>query len=110
MEVSRGKFQYGLNTPDGVNMVVLMIHDTLLQNADHSATTVDGRNAFNSASRQKILDRVNATSPQLAHFVETWCFIPSPLWFYMLDYAVGTNLSRKGVQQGDVITLGTISF
>ena len=50
-----GKFQYGLNTPDGVNMVILMIQDTLRQNADHSATTVDSRNAFNSSSRQKSL-------------------------------------------------------
>ena len=47
-----GRYQYGLNTPDGVNMVDLMVHDTLRQNAGHSTTTVDGRNAFNSASRQ----------------------------------------------------------
>ena len=91
------------NTPDGVNMVILMIQDTLRQNADHSATTVDSRNAFNSASRQKILDLVYATFPQLAHFVETWYLTPSPLWFYMLDHTIGTIMSREGVQQGDVI-------
>ena len=64
---------------------------------------MNGRNAFNSASRQKILDRVFATFPQLAHFVETWYLTPSPLWFYMLDHTIGTILSREGVQQGDVI-------
>ena len=78
-----GKFQYGLNTPDGVNMVVLLIHDTLRQNMDYSATTVDGRNTFNSALRQKILDMVYATFTQLAHFVETWYLTPSPLWLYI---------------------------
>ena len=26
-----GPFQYGLNTPDGVNMVILMVEDTLTQ-------------------------------------------------------------------------------
>ena len=70
---------------DGVNMVVLMVCDTLRQNIGHSATKVDGRNAFNSASRQKIMNRVYATFPQLAHFVEPWNLTPSPLWFYMLD-------------------------
>ena len=32
---SSGRFQYGLNTPDGVNMVVLMVEDTLRQNVGH---------------------------------------------------------------------------
>ena len=80
-----------------------MVQDTLRQNPGHAATTVDGRNAFNSASRQKILDLVYSTFPQLAVFVETWYLIPSPLWFYMIDHTVGTILSREGVQQGDVI-------
>ena len=40
-----GKFQYGLNTLDSVNME---------EYVGHSATTVDGRNAFNYTSRQKI--------------------------------------------------------
>ena len=100
-----GSFQYGLNTPvgDGVNMAVLMVQDTLRQNNGHSATTVDGRNAFNSASRQKILDLVYATFPQLATFVETWYLVPSPLWFCMIDHTIGSILSRAEVQQGCVI-------
>ena len=32
---SSGRFQYGLNTPDGVNMVVLMVEDTLEHNVGH---------------------------------------------------------------------------
>ena len=44
-----GRFQYGLNTPDGVNMVVLMVEDTLQQNAGHGAMAIDGQNTFNAA-------------------------------------------------------------
>ena len=32
LKESSGRFQYGLNTPDGVNMVVLMVEDTMKQN------------------------------------------------------------------------------
>ena len=49
-----GRFQYGLNTPDRVNMVVLMVEDTIKQNVGHGAAAVDGENAFNAAKRQAI--------------------------------------------------------
>ena len=58
-----GRFQYGLNTPCAVNMVVLMAEDTLQQNAGHGAMAIDGPNAFNAAKRQAILDRICATFP-----------------------------------------------
>ena len=100
---SSGRFQYGLNTPDGVNMVVLMVEDTLRQNVGHGAMAVDGENAFNAAKRQAILDRLYTTFPQLAIFVETWYLDPSPLWYYLNDHVVAIIWSRKGIQQGDVI-------
>ena len=100
---SSGRFQYGLNTPDGVNMVVLMVEDTLRQNVGHGAMAVDGENAFNAAKRQAILDRLYATFPQLAIFVETWYLDPSPLWYYLNDHVVAIIWSREGIQQGDVI-------
>ena len=62
------------------------IQDTLRQNVGGSATAVDERNPFNSASRQKILDGVYATFSQLATFVETWYLICSPLWFNRQDH------------------------
>ena len=98
-----GPFQYGLNTPDGVNMVILMVEDTLKQNINHGAMAVDGQNAFNAARRQAILDQLFRTFPQLAVFVETWYLDPSPLWFYLNDHTVAIIFSREGVQQGDVI-------
>ena len=67
---SSGTHQYGLNTTDGVNMVVLMVTDTLQQNVGHGATAIDGEYAFNAMKRQKILDRLFQTFPQLAIFVE----------------------------------------
>ena len=61
---SSGVHQYGLNTTDGVNMVVLMATDTLQQNVGHGATVIDGENAFNALKRQKILGRLFTTFPQ----------------------------------------------
>ena len=85
---SSGTHQYGLNTTEGVNMVVLIVTDTLQPNVGHGATAVDGENAFNAMRRHLILDRFFATFPQLAIFVETWYLTlePSPLWFYMQDH------------------------
>ena len=51
LERMQRKFQYGLNTPDGVIMVVLMVEDTLKQNMGLSAMAVDGENVFNSAKK-----------------------------------------------------------
>ena len=51
--------EYGLNTADGVNMVVLMVTDTLRQNVGHGVTAIDGDNAFNTMKRQKIYDRLS---------------------------------------------------
>ena len=66
---SSGRLQYGLNTPDGVNLVVLMVEDSLKQNVGHGAMAIDGQNAFNATKRQAILDRLYATFPVLAIFV-----------------------------------------
>ena len=53
-------------------MVILMVEHTLKQNINHGAMAVDGQNAFNAARRQAIFDRLYASFPQLAVFVETW--------------------------------------
>ena len=65
-----GAFKYGLNTPDGVNMVILMVEDTLKQNINHGAMAVDGQNAFNAARRQAMLHQLFRTFPQLVVFVK----------------------------------------
>ena len=58
---SSSRLQYGLNTPDGVNMVVLMVQESLEKHRHHCAIAVGGENAFNSIKRQRVLDRLYAT-------------------------------------------------
>ena len=94
-----GPFQYGLNTPDGVNMVILMVEDTLKQNINHGAMAVDGQNAFNAARRQAILDQLFRTFPQLAVFVETWYLDPSHygsilMTILLQSFSAGKEFSR----------------
>ena len=51
------------NTPDGVNMVVLMVQESLEKNRDHCAMGMDGGNALNSIKQQRVLGRVYVTFP-----------------------------------------------
>ena len=37
---SSGRFQHGLDIPDGVNMVILRVEDTLRQNVGHGSLAV----------------------------------------------------------------------
>ena len=63
MEESAGPHQYGPDTADGVNMVVLMLPDTLQQNIGHGATAVDGQSAFKCNERQKNLVQIVSYIP-----------------------------------------------
>ena len=54
-----------------MNMVVLMVEDTLKQNVGHGAMAIDGKNAFNTARRQAILDQLYSIFPKLAVVVAT---------------------------------------
>ena len=93
---SSGRLQYGLNNPDGVNMVVLMVQDSLVKNIHHCAMAVDGENAFNSVKRQAVLNRLYSTFPELAVFVETWYLQPFPIWFYLQNHVVMVIWSAEG--------------
>ena len=55
VERNRWQFQYGLNTPAAVNMVILMVENTLRQDVTHGAMMVDGQKAFKNARKQAIL-------------------------------------------------------
>ena len=58
-----------------------------------SVMAVDGENFFNSIKWQSVLDRLYATFPELALFVETWYLNLSLIWFYMDDHSVEVILS-----------------
>ncbi len=65
---------------------------------------LDFRNAFNSISREVVLDQVSRHFPQLLPWV-SWCYRqPSDLIFGSLDPLA----SAEGVQQGD--PLGPLLF
>ena len=51
-----GSRQYGLNTLDGVNVVLLISEEALFSAEDMCSGGIDGRNTFNEVKRQKILD------------------------------------------------------
>ena len=85
-------------------MVLLLTEDALATAQDVCAVAIDGRNSFNEAKRQRILDTIQARFPELSTFVETWYLTPSPLWFSMDDHSIAVIWSSQGVQQGDVLS------
>ena len=99
-----GHRQYGLHTPDGVNMVLLLTEDALATAQDMCAVAIDGRNSFNEAKQQRILNTIQARFAKLSTFVETWYLTPSPLWLYMDDHSIAIIWSSQGVHQGDVLS------
>ena len=95
-----GVRQYGLNTPDGIGMALLITEDTLATAEDLCARAVDERNSFNEAKRQKLLDEIYSRFPELSIFMETWYLDPTPLGFYLEDHTIAVIWSSQGVQQG----------
>ena len=97
---SVGGRQYGLSTPDGINMVMLMTDDAFNTEEDMAVEVIDGRNAYNAAKRQAILDAVHLHFPELSSYIETSYLSSSPLWFFMDDNTLAIIWSSEGVQHG----------
>src|SRR5207237_266507 len=68
--------------------------------ADYVLLKVDARNAFNSCSRQQLLDEVRDHYPELLPFFTAWYGAPGSLRFSTGDGAVHELASEDGVQQG----------
>jgi hypothetical protein len=98
-----GVRQFGIGTPAGVDIVLLKTENTLAIYPDFSSLTVDGRNAFNSADRQKFLNKLYEKFPELSLFIEVWYLGRVELWFFFEDGSVGVIASFEGCQQGDKI-------
>ena len=58
-------FQFGVSTPGGSERVVHLLQLALSQHPDWVLLKTDARNAFNSISRQRFVDLVNADFPTL---------------------------------------------
>ena len=98
--------QVGVAVPSGAEAVVHTVRAWL---ARHSGSTqkvlvkLDFENAFNTLSRQQVLDTVAHAFPELARWV-SWCY-SRETW---LQFGQSTLRSAAGVQQGD--PLGPLLF
>ena len=72
---------------------------------DFSSLAVDGRNAFNSADRQKFLNKLYEKCPELSLFIEVWYLGRVELWFFFEDGSVGVIVSSEGCQQRETQSL-----
>ena len=69
--ISVGGRQNGLSTPDGINMVMLMTVNVFNTAEDMALEEIDGRNPYNAAKRQAILNAVHLHFPELSSYIET---------------------------------------
>ena len=62
---------------------------------------LDAQNAFNTMDRQKMMDELAATFPQLLDFFWQFYGQPAQLWYRLNDGTVHTIWSQEATQQGD---------
>ena len=85
-------------------MVMLMTDDAFNTEEDMDVEVIDGRNGYDAAKRQAILDAVHLHFPELSAYIETWYLSPLPLWFFMDNNTLAITWSSEGVQQGDPLS------
>ena len=98
--------QYGVACPGGSEKIVHRLQSCIENcwgNGDFVTLKIDMHNAFNSVSRQWVLDECKEHFPELLPWV-SWCYSQQPL----LWHTSGVLQSADGVQQGD--PLGPLLF
>lgn len=99
-------FQFGVLTPAGIETIVLSHVYDLHQNPTNVTLLLDVKNAFNSVSREKILDCVAKVLPDALPYVAQTLVDESYLWLhdsskpYSLDPKNWYLVSAEGVRQG----------
>jgi hypothetical protein len=93
--------QFGVACPGGVEQVIHTMRKVLKEHwedEDFVVMKIDMKNAFNSVSRQAILEECSQHLPEILPWV-AWCYKSHPhLW-----HQLGNFSSAAGVQQGDPI-------
>ena len=94
--------QFGVACPGGVEQVIHHMRATVEESwpleSDFVILKVDMSNAFNTVSRQAVLDECASHIPEILPWV-SWCYGSHPfLW-----HPLGRFESATGVQQGDPI-------
>ena len=96
---SRSVSQYAVGTTSRQDKLLTAIRTFLASGAANEKRVVlslDAKNAFNTISRQAILERVNNLFPALTEFFLQWYGEPSELWFAYEDRLIRTIDSAQG--------------
>ena len=92
--------QYGVSTPGGAEVMSHLIQLCSQQDENSVILKVDAKNAFNTISRDIILEEVAVHFPQIYPFVAK-CYVNSTPLVVSLNGQDTTIQSVEGVQQGD---------
>ncbi|XP_062499650.1 uncharacterized protein LOC134176971 [Corticium candelabrum] len=92
--------QHGIATPGGAELLTHHIQILLEQNPDWSILKTDVRNAFNSVSRERLLQQIAKDFPDIYPHVKQLYGESSKL-IYVTDKGVELLTSSEGVHQGD---------
>jgi hypothetical protein len=108
-----GEIQLGVGSSCGVEKIVHTVQNFILANPTEDAILIDFKNAFNSVSRDRILQAIKIHLPTMYPFVSTIYDASPNLWFRLPPSpteppSVASILSAEGAQQGD--PLGPLLF
>ena len=92
--------QHGIATPGGAELLTHHIQILLEQNPDWSILKTDVRNAFNSVSRERLLQQIAKDFPDIYPHVKQ-LYMESSKLIYVTDKGVELLTSSEGVHQGD---------
>jgi hypothetical protein len=102
--------QFGVGIPAATEHIIHTVRAVLDEDSETSVLQLDLQNAFNTVSRQAVLDAVYDLVPEFTGWATYTLTEPSPLW-------VGQEklFSQEGVRQGDPLSpalfaLATISI
>ena len=104
LEAALAPCQYAVGVASGSEKLIAAVRTFLSAGeADERRVllSLDAKNAFNTMSRQAILEGVNRLFPDLTQYFLQWYGEPAELWFHHERGYTCKVSSEEGVQQGD---------